>query len=69
MANKTTATATASFPLFGILGVAFVILKLCHVIGWSWWWVTAPFWAPVVFWLGVLVLVGVVLLVSAVIDR
>jgi len=28
----------------GLLGVAFVILKLCHVINWSWWWVTAPFW-------------------------
>lgn len=31
-----------SFPF--ILGLAFVILKLCHVIDWSWWWVTAPFW-------------------------
>ena len=25
-------------------GVVFVVLKLCHVINWSWWWVTAPFW-------------------------
>ena len=31
----------------GLLGVAFVILKLCGVIKWSWWWVTAPFWAPI----------------------
>jgi membrane protein YdbS with pleckstrin-like domain len=22
----------------------FVTLKLCKVIDWSWWWVTAPFW-------------------------
>ncbi len=29
----------------GLLGVVFVTLKLCGVIGWSWWWVTAPFWA------------------------
>ena len=29
-----------------ILGVVFVVLKLCHVIDWSWWWVTAPFWGP-----------------------
>ena len=28
----------------GLLGVAFVVLKLCDVIDWSWWWVTAPFW-------------------------
>lgn len=33
--------------LFTILGVVFIILKLCHVIDWSWWWVTAPFWGGV----------------------
>lgn len=27
-----------------MLGIVFVTLKLCHVINWSWWWVTAPFW-------------------------
>ena len=27
-----------------LLGIAFVVLKLCGVIDWSWWWVTAPFW-------------------------
>lgn len=31
--------------VFGLLGVVFVTLKLCGVINWSWWWVTAPFWA------------------------
>jgi hypothetical protein len=30
--------------VLGLLGVAFVVLKLCKVINWSWWWVTAPFW-------------------------
>lgn len=30
----------------GLLGVAFVVLKLCHVIDWSWWWVLSPFWIP-----------------------
>lgn len=28
----------------GLLGVAFVILKLTGIIDWSWWWVLAPFW-------------------------
>jgi hypothetical protein len=32
-----------SFP-FGLLGVAFVVLKLTHYIDWSWGWVTLPFW-------------------------
>jgi len=30
--------------VFGLLGVAFVVLKLTGFITWSWWWVTAPFW-------------------------
>ena len=24
--------------------VAFVVLKLCNVIEWSWWWVISPLW-------------------------
>ena len=30
--------------VFGLLGILFVGLKLCHVIDWSWWLVTLPFW-------------------------
>lgn len=30
--------------VLGLLGVAFIILKLTHVISWSWWWVTLPLW-------------------------
>lgn len=33
--------------LLGILGIAFVVLKLTEFIDWSWWWVTAPFWVPI----------------------
>ena len=32
----------------GLLGVAFVVLKLIGYIDWSWWWVTAPFWGGLV---------------------
>lgn len=31
--------------VLGLLGVAFVVLKLMGIIAWSWWWVLAPFWA------------------------
>lgn len=37
----------SNFPFLGILGLIFVTLKLTGHIGWSWWWVTAPFWVPV----------------------
>jgi hypothetical protein len=32
----------------GILFIVFLVLKLCNVINWSWWWVTAPLWIPVI---------------------
>ena len=34
-----------SFPT--LLAIAFIVLKLCNVIAWSWWWVLAPLWIPV----------------------
>jgi len=33
--------------VIGLLGVAFVVLKLTGYIDWSWWWVTAPFWGGI----------------------
>lgn len=46
MENKNT-TASGGVGVCGLLGVAFIVLKLCKVINWSWWWVTAPFWIPI----------------------
>jgi hypothetical protein len=42
------AAGSAGFSTLSLLGVAFVILKLCKVIDWSWWWVTLPFWGGLV---------------------
>lgn len=39
--------------LGGVLFVVFLVLKLVHVIDWSWWWVTAPLWIPVLVVLGI----------------
>jgi hypothetical protein len=39
-------SSSSGLGVLGILGVVFVTLELCHVIDWSWWWVTAPFWGP-----------------------
>lgn len=41
-----------------LLLVAFIVLKLCGVIGWSWWWVLAPFWIPAGFAALVLLVLG-----------
>lgn len=38
-----------SIGFWDLLVVAFIVLKLCGVIKWSWIWVLAPFWIPIIF--------------------
>ena len=46
MSDKTKISVQlGSFPT--LLAIAFIVLKLCNVIAWSWWWVLAPLWIPV----------------------
>lgn len=46
MENKTTSSGGISFG--GLLQVAFIVLKLCKVINWSWVWVLAPTWISLI---------------------
>ena len=32
----------------GFLTLVFIVLKLCKVINWSWWWVLSPIWIGIV---------------------
>lgn len=34
--------------LFEVLLIIFIVLKLCGVIAWSWWWVLSPLWIGLV---------------------
>ena len=55
MENKNVVSINMSSIVLGLLGVAFIVLKLCGVISWSWWWVTAPFWIPAAIGLAVFI--------------
>jgi membrane-bound ClpP family serine protease len=59
MSSKSTASS-GGIGVLGLLGVAFVVLKLTGVIDWSWWWVTLPFWGGLALVLGVLTIVGII---------
>lgn len=41
-----------------ILALVFIVLKLCGVVSWSWWWVLSPIWIPIVLVL-LLLLLGI----------
>lgn len=37
-------SSSGGISFCGLLAIVFITLKLCGVINWSWWWVTAPLW-------------------------
>lgn len=54
MEEKTSKKISCNFGGLGtLLTVAFVVLKLCGVISWSWLWVLSPLWIS--FGLGLVV--------------
>jgi len=50
----------------GLLTVAFVVLKLCNVIQWSWIWVLSPLWIS--FLAAVLIFVGILIFIAFISD-
>ena len=64
--NPETINVSCGGLLSTLLLVAFIVLKLCHVIEWSWLWVLSPLWIPIAF---VLVILLIAVIASFVGDR
>ena len=48
MSESKTATSSG-IGFVGLLTIAFIVLKLCNVIHWSWWFVISPIWITAAF--------------------
>lgn len=66
MSNK---TQSNGIGVVGLLGVAFVVLKLTNFIDWSWWYVTAPFWGGLVLGIVILLVSLIIAVVAALISK
>lgn len=64
--SDTNTSATGGVGISGLLGVAFIILKLTGVIGWAWLWVLAPFWIPLAL---AVVIIGLAALVHLIATK
>lgn len=64
--NNGSVNNNGGIGIFGLLGVAFVVLKLTGVITWSWWWVTLPFWGGLAL---LLVIIAILTLIALATDR
>lgn len=63
--NSKSSASAGGVGFIGLLQVAFIVLKLCGVIKWSWLWVLAP------TWIGALLVVAllVILVAAAIISN
>jgi membrane protein YdbS with pleckstrin-like domain len=57
MANSSSSSSGVGF--FGLLQVAFIVLKVTNLINWTWFWVFSPTWISG----GIIVLILLVMLV------
>jgi hypothetical protein len=46
MSTNVSSSSSSGIGFTGALAIAFIVLKLAHVISWAWWLVLAPLWAP-----------------------
>ena len=61
--KKTSPTAKGGMSFLEALLLVFVILKLCKIITWSWWWVLSPIWIPLILWLLLVIIVKIIKLI------
>ena len=43
-----------SIDFVGLLQLAYIVLKLCKVINWSWWLVLIPLWIEIILVVGII---------------
>lgn len=70
--NNTKVTATArsgGIGFTGLLTIAFIVLKLCGVISWSWLWVLSPIWISLGLALILFAISGIFILIAIIADK
>ena len=48
--------ASGGIGFTSLLTIVFIVLKLCGVITWSWWWVLSPLWISVILGLVLIII-------------
>lgn len=59
MSNNNNTSTSGGISISVLLGIVFIVLKLCNVIEWSWWWVLAPFWIPFAISI-IIIIIGII---------
>jgi len=54
-------STSSSIGFTGLLTIVFIVLKLCHVIEWSWLWVLAPLWISTILGLIIVIIYAIIM--------
>jgi len=69
MSDSSSNSTSGGVSVSGLLGVAFVVLKLTGHINWPWVWVLAPFWIPLAIALTLLAFAGIFFLIAYILEQ
>ncbi|MBR3925100.1 MAG: hypothetical protein IKJ45_18430 [Kiritimatiellae bacterium] len=62
--SSSSASASGGIGFVGLLTIAFIVLKLAHIIDWSWWWVLSPIWITASLIAAIVIVCLIVLAIS-----
>ena len=65
MKNNNKNCGSGGIGFCGLLTIAFIVLKLCKIINWSWLWVLAPTWIPICIVILVLIIFCIVAMIKS----
>lgn len=65
--NESSKAAGGGIGFCGLLAIAFIVLKLTGVIGWSWGWVLSPLWIPAAI-VGVIMVIILIVMITKVVG-
>lgn len=57
-------TKSGGIGFLGVLFIAFLVLKLCKIITWSWWLITIPLWGGIALVVAILLIIGIIYFVG-----
>lgn len=49
--------ASCKISFVSLLTIVFIVLKLCGIIAWSWWWVLSPLWMSAILWVTLVIII------------
>lgn len=64
MENENKVNVNVGGGFLGLLTIAFIILKLCKVITWSWVWVLCPLWAGFALAIVILIITAIIVAIA-----